>query len=493
MKSKSYKYNVFFPIVSAILCSFMQISDAWWLCGLCLVPIMHSLMKSEKPYKALITFFIIYHFILNTYLLTLYDMLGINSIVAISICIGACCLLTSYQSAVMLLCCVPSVKINRKCLRLVAFSFCYILGQYALELVPYIKYSWARLENAFAYEPIFLQSSSLFGGNFTALLILLFNVSLYFLVIYLSKSNVAKTALCSVICSLIFFGSVFFGFMSITRKADGEFISVIAIQGEVEGFEKQSVSSEQAISDYKTYFSEFIKKNYDLVLLPETAIPTATSEDIEKELIASLPIDTSLVYGAIQCNGENRYNCLKLAGSDSVRCKKILVPFGEYMPFCDVEGFPSLDASNATNTIKTESFDAAGLICVESIYSGLLDEQIDLGAEIVLISTNDSWFKSSFARELHFRHSIVRAVEYDRYVIRSANCGISAIIDRNGLVLAEERGKSAGYADGVAEILDTRTLYSAVGNILVIPQLVFIILYYIRMLLNKIFHKDILA
>lgn len=493
MKTKAYQYNVFLPVVSALFCSFMQISDAWWLCGICMVPLMHTLVKSEKPHKSLAIFFIIYHFSLNAYLLTLYDTIGINRIAAIVLCLTACCLLTLYQSAVMLLCCVPSGMIKGKILRLTVFSFCYILGQYALGLVPYIKYTWARLENALAYEPILLQTSSLLGGDFTALLILLFNLSLYFLALYLSKSEVAKTAVCSAVCSLIFFGSVFFGFISINRKTDGEYISVIAIQDDVEGFDKRSVSYEQAISDYKTYFNEFIKKDYDLVLLPETAIPTAISDNIENELTASLPTDASLVYGALQREGENCYNCLKLADSDSVRCKKILVPFGEYMPFCDIEGFPSLNACNETYTIKTESFDAAGLICIESIYSGLLDEQIDMGAEIVLLSTNDSWFKSSYARELHFRHSIVRAAEYDRYVIRSANCGISAIIDRNGFVLSAERGKSAGYVDGTVELSDTKTLYSVVGNILAVPPFVFVILYYIRTMLNKIFHKDILA
>ena len=53
---------------------------------------------------------------------------------------------------------------------------------------------------------------------------------------------------------------------------------------------------------------------------------------------------------------------------------------------------------------------------------------------IVNIS-EDGWFGNSIGPYQHFAHSIFRSVEYGKYTLRSANNGISAIIDPSGLII----------------------------------------------------------
>lgn len=488
MKKYNYRACVILPIISAVLSSLMQISEGWYLCGICMLALMHSIVCSEKPKKSLALFFTAYHGILNLFLLTLYSELQWNYAVSFLLCLLCVMLITAYQTFVMMICVIPCTSVKNKQIRLLMFCLLFVFGQYALELIPYIRFSWARLENALAYQPVFLKSASLLGGGFTSLLILLFNFSLYMLIKFVRISDILKTALYSAAAALIFFGSLTSSVLLADNSFENRYLNVVAVQGEVEGFDKLSVSADEALAAYSGYIKKFSDTNAELILLPETAIPTATSERIEAGLTQFLPEGSQLVYGTILYKDNKRYNCLKLARSDEYRCKEMLVPFGEYVPLQSGKS-SSLTPVRQISTIDVNGAKYASLICIESIYSQILKPQIENGAELILVATNDSWFKNSYARELHFRHSIVRAVEYSRYVVRSANCGISAIIDNNGNVVSSERSKNSGFVKGTAELLSHRTLYSRVGNIIMIFPAVSVVCLYTRMILKKVLHR----
>ena len=73
------------------------------------------------------------------------------------------------------------------------------------------------------------------------------------------------------------------------------------------------------------------------------------------------------------------------------------------------------------------------LICYEIIYSGKLSSETDFNF-IVNIS-EDGWFGKSIGPYQHFAHTIFRSIEYGKYTLRSANNGISAIINPTGAIL----------------------------------------------------------
>ena len=89
------------------------------------------------------------------------------------------------------------------------------------------------------------------------------------------------------------------------------------------------------------------------------------------------------------------------------------------------------------------------------------------GAEIIAISTNDSWFSDSAALSMHNSQSVLRAVENGRYVVRSANTGISSIIDPMGRVVDSLGANREGYVTAEVNLRNDLTLYTRIGNVIV--------------------------
>ena len=73
------------------------------------------------------------------------------------------------------------------------------------------------------------------------------------------------------------------------------------------------------------------------------------------------------------------------------------------------------------------------LICYEIIYTGNIFKNGDF--DFIVNISEDGWFGDSIGPHQHFAHSIFRSVEYGRYTLRSANNGISAIIDPSGSII----------------------------------------------------------
>jgi len=102
------------------------------------------------------------------------------------------------------------------------------------------------------------------------------------------------------------------------------------------------------------------------------------------------------------------------------------------------------------------------LICYEIIYSGKIftNSKFDY---IVNIS-EDGWFGKSIGPEQHFTHSIFRAIESGKYVLRSANNGITAIINPLGVIEQKVSINNSGYIDLSESRKIEMTLFAKFGN-----------------------------
>jgi apolipoprotein N-acyltransferase len=70
--------------------------------------------------------------------------------------------------------------------------------------------------------------------------------------------------------------------------------------------------------------------------------------------------------------------------------------------------------------------------------------------------------------------AILRTVENDVPLARSANTGISMIVDHRGRVIRETRLFEQGYLAGTVTIGQARTLYNLIGDLLPILSLLVI-------------------
>jgi len=82
----------------------------------------------------------------------------------------------------------------------------------------------------------------------------------------------------------------------------------------------------------------------------------------------------------------------------------------------------------------------APIICYESVYGEYVTEYVKNGAQVLAIITNDAWWGNTQGHQQHLSLARLRAIETRKNVIRSANTGISAIINSKG-----ELVKSLGY------------------------------------------------
>ncbi|MDD2237582.1 MAG: apolipoprotein N-acyltransferase [Kiritimatiellae bacterium] len=209
-----------------------------------------------------------------------------------------------------------------------------------------------------------------------------------------------------------------------------------------------------------------------LIVWPETAIPDDLLSSVESyDLVHGLVTNgVPILVGSMDTewldDGSRRYyNCSFLVGASGRIMqgydKQHLVMFGEYVPLQN--SIPFLRAitpiqesfSPGTNStlfqVESSSAFFSVLICFEDSVSALARRAVKKGARMLVNQTNDAWFDPSSGSRQHLWHSILRAVENGVPVVRSANTGISGVIDRRGRLLAAvQQNGQMDCVEGVA-------------------------------------------
>jgi len=104
-------------------------------------------------------------------------------------------------------------------------------------------------------------------------------------------------------------------------------------------------------------------------------------------------------------------------------------------------------------------------ICYEIVYPDLVRQFDRGGSELLTTITNDAWFGRTSAPYQHFAKASMRAVEEGRYLVRSANTGISGIVDPYGRVLRESSIYERAVILGEARYLQASTFYQRHGDV----------------------------
>jgi apolipoprotein N-acyltransferase len=153
-----------------------------------------------------------------------------------------------------------------------------------------------------------------------------------------------------------------------------------------------------------------------------------------------------------------------------------LVPFGEFIPFENIlsliglktitNEYQSFSRGNIREPINIKNnkinLSVLPLICYEIIYSGKLSKNKNF--DYIINISEDGWFGNSIGPKQHFAHSIFRSIESGKYVIRSANNGISAVINPLGIIENKVKFGSTGHIDFSESKSIKSTLFLRHGN-----------------------------
>ena len=106
------------------------------------------------------------------------------------------------------------------------------------------------------------------------------------------------------------------------------------------------------------------------------------------------------------------------------------------------------------------------VICYESIYGEFLTEYVRKGAHFLAIITNDAWWGDTPGHKQLLSYARLRAIENRRDIVRSANTGISAIINAKGEIVNELPYESKGVLRGKFSPAERITFYTQYGDYL---------------------------
>lgn len=383
---------------------------------------------------------------------------------------------------------------------------------------------WINLGNGLAKDTLFIQWYDITGSSGGSLWILISNLLLtVFLVksFYGEKRNKLSLFLW---LAIVLLPSIYSLTKYYTIKSNKDLKSeVVIVQPDIDPYkEKFKISFEQQLKKALEMSESAISEKTDWVITPETTVDDPVDENntdnnkyikMVKEFVRKHP-EISVVTGMTSIryyeplmvtrakifmkgdNSDNYYNQFNSAfkidtGQNvSIYHKSKLVP-GFEKQFSFIPGkiikrlVPYLGGTQWSYRTQKERdvfehpatrMKVAPLICYESVYGKFVTGYVKKGANALFIITNDGWWKNTNGYKQHLSFASLRAIETRRPVARSANTGISCIIDIRGKIINESKWWTPAIMKGVIYPENTITTYVKYGDyILVISTLITIL------------------
>ena len=224
----------------------------------------------------------------------------------------------------------------------------------------------------------------------------------------------------------------------------------------------------------------FKKYGLKLMVWPESSTPFEwDTDEAYRKKVESVAAETKapILLGSVLASGGGYQNGAILLLPDGKvggrYAKTHLVPFGEYIPFREwlsfagpiVNTIGDFQPGSSLAPLQTPAGRVGVTICFEGIFPDLVRDQVRDGAQILVNMTNDAWYLGTPGPYQHFLLERVRAVETDRYLIRSANKGVCGVVNPRGVLEATTTPGGPASFWGVVADRDTRTLWTRIGNL----------------------------
>ena len=381
-----------------------------------------------------------------------------------------------------------------------------------------LSWPWLTLGNVFATHTEWVQWYSLTGSSGGTLWVMAVNVLLFRAVygnggkmpeagnqkikirwkkIFLSAAVIILPMLLSLVMSI---------HMAVAPPRE----NIVIVQPNIDPYEKISAGSFEAqLQKLITLSEQQIDSNTQLVIWPETALYMANGieENKMKENYFLTPLwdflqrhpqiklfsgvesyrvfENKTSVNARPVPGTNYYYesyngsvLLNSSGPLQFYHKSMLVPGVETLPwflhFID-QWFEKFGGTTAGYTKQKErtvinaaedGYKIAPAICYESIYGEFMSKYIRNGANIIAVITNDGWWGNTPGYKQHINYARLRAIETGHWVVRSANTGISCVINEYGNIIDSRAWDTASAIKYPVHKKTRNTLFVITGDII---------------------------
>ena len=383
-----------------------------------------------------------------------------------------------FYGFVTLICSFFNLKKNISSILIFSFFFSliefirgFIFGGFPWNL---IAYSWSDYLE-------FLQILS-FTGTYT-LNLLSITIFLIPTIIFFNFRSITKI-LTLIFVTILIITNFFYGTLTIekNKKVDeinlNFIIKIISPKIEIDRF-FQNESPEKTILDLvKLSKPNNVEKT--IFIFPEGALANLYLEDLKNYnyiFSENFSDQHKIILGINSKEESNIFNSMVVLDNNANILTKYnknkLVPFGEFLPFENLftklglkkitRGYQSFIPDNKRNLISVNNINFIPLICYEIIYSGKINKN-NQNFEFIINISEDGWFGNSIGPYQHFSHSIFRAIEEGKNLVRSANNGISAFINTKGQIINKIKSTDKGFIEVKSFRESKKTLFSTYGN-----------------------------
>ncbi len=362
--------------------------------------------------------------------------------------------------------------------------------------------------------------TSVYGVSF---LIMLFNTLLYEAIVWWYETKSVRTVKYpylfakTIVIFLLITGTLIYGDITIENTASvvhhtNDTITVGLIQGDIDQNHKwDPVYQDNTIASYLSFSQEAYNQSHPrLIIWPETATPFFFQSDSNYASRISGFVkshDLYLLFGSpafdYTQNGMHYYNSAFLMGPGGTILgrydKRHLVPFGEYLPLKNIFFFlkkltdtiGAFTPGRQGNLLKFGNVRMGTLICYEIIFPQLSANDVRDGANLLVTITDDAWFGNTSAPYQHLSMAVFRAVENERFVVRAANTGISAVIAPTGKILASTKLFVPSFIDYKVALINTKTFYSAHGDVFAFVCILLFVWFTVRYGYDRLTRKSL--
>ncbi|MDF1544780.1 MAG: apolipoprotein N-acyltransferase [bacterium] len=234
-----------------------------------------------------------------------------------------------------------------------------------------------------------------------------------------------------------------------------------------------------------------------LYIWPETSAPTYLTHDngaVRRIGGIALRSQNYHLVGSLGATvderGERTYNsCYQISPSGRIEQrhdKMKLVPFAEHVPYqdhfsilqkdvlteyltfiktYDIQWWSDFYTGDSITIFQLPDAAYAVLICFETTFPEYVRQTILDGAEFLVGITNDTWFGASIGIHMHSRIFITRAIENRVWAARTANSGLTYIVDNYGRVRESLELFEIAALTGKVNRLDEYSFFTRYGDI----------------------------